>query len=224
MDEAADPVEERPRERLVRLGARLLTDRELIALVLGHGLRGRAAPEIAARLLERHGGVHGLARLTVGRLTGTAGVGAVQASRVVAAVELGRRTVYVLPRARAPLHSPEDAAQFLLPMFGSALVERLGVVLLDGRHRFLQVHVVSEGTVDRAAALLRDVFREAIAAGAAAVVVFHNHPSGDPAPSPEDAVLTRRLAEAGRLVGIDVLDHLVLADGRYCSLRRARLF
>jgi DNA repair protein RadC len=223
MPEKPEPADELPRERLARVGVRGLADRELLALVLGHGTPGRTARDIASELLEQVGGIHGLARVTGPRLARTAGVGEAQAGRLVAAVELGRRTVYVLPKARLPLHTPEDLAHFLVPMFGAHPVERFGVVMLDGRHRFMQVGIVSEGTADAAIALPRDVYREAAIGGATAVVVFHNHPSGDPAPTADDVKLTRRLTDAGRVLGIDLVDHMILADGRYCSLRAAHL-
>ena len=199
-----------------------MSDAELIALILGHGTRRRPAAEIAAALLIDAGGVHGLARVTVGRLALVPGVGEAQASRVIAAVELGRRTLTLSPRARQPLHSPEAIAGFLLPRFGAHAVERFGVLLLDARHRYIRVHIVSEGGMDAAVAIPRDVFREATIAGAAAVVLFHNHPSGDPTPSRADVLLTRRLITAGEIVGIDVIDHLVLADTSFCSMRESR--
>lgn len=224
MTDEDEPFDDLPREKLARLGVRGLADRELLALVLGHGAAGRSAREIATALLQGAGGVHGLARVSGGRLAMSPGVGAAQASRVIAAIELGRRTLCISPQARLPLHTPAALAQFLLPMFGSHPVERIGVVMLDGRHRFIRTHIVTEGTIDAAAALPRDVFREATISGAAGVVVFHNHPSGDPAPTADDVAVTRRLADAGRIVGIDLVDHMILADSRYCSLREAKLF
>jgi DNA repair protein RadC len=213
-----------PRERLSRLGARSLADSELLALVLGHGTSRRPARAIASALLRDVGGVHGLARVSRERLAMATGVGLAQASRVIAAIELGRRTLCTPPRARLPLHTPEMAAALLLPMFGAHPVERVGVVLLDGRHRFIRLHLVSEGTLDAAPALPRDVFREAAIAGAAGVLLFHNHPSGDVEPSKDDVALTRRLAAAGRIVGIDLVDHVILADDKYFSFRQAGLF
>ena len=151
------------------------------------------------------------------------GVGEAQASRVIAAVELGRRTLTLPARAREPLHSPEAIAAFLLPRFGAHAAERFGVLLLDSRHRYIRAHIVSEGAMDAAVAVPRDVFREATIAGAAAVVLFHNHPSGDPTPSRADIAMTRRLIEAGEIVGIDVVDHIVLADNSYCSMRMGQV-
>ena len=174
-------------------------------------------------MLRELGGVHGLTKVSADRLTHIAGVGPAQSSRVLAAIELGRRTLFVSPQAKLPLRTPEELGEFLLPRFGAYPVERFGVVLLDARHRFLRVHLVSEGGLDSVVAVPRDVFREATISGASALVAFHNHPSGDPTPTRSDVTLTRRLIDAGRIVGIDVLDHLVLADAAFVSIRRAEL-
>jgi DNA repair protein RadC len=201
-----------------------LADQEVLALVLGHGLAGRPALEIARSLLVDVGGLHGLTRVPASRLARIAGVGAVQASRVVAAIELGRRTLLIPAAPKLALGSPDALGAFLLPRFGSHPVERFGVVMLDSRHRLIRALVVSEGALDRAPAVPRDVLREAMIEGAAAVVLFHNHPSGDPTPTNEDVLLTRRLVNAGSIVGIDVVDHIIVAESTYCSLRRARLW
>jgi DNA repair protein RadC len=212
---------DRPREKLARNGAGVLGDHELLALILGHGGAGQTAAEMATAILKEMGGIHGLTRVSPDRLTLLPGVGPAQSSRVLAAIELGRRTLLIAPQAKLPLRTPEEFASFLLPRFGAHSDERFGAVLLDSRHRFLRLHLVSEGVLDATMAVPRDVFREAAISRAAAVVVFHNHPSGDPAPTRSDLTLTRRLIDAGRIVGIDVLDHLILADTVYCSLRRA---
>lgn len=216
-------TDDRPRERLGRVGTRGLSDSELLALVLGHGTPRRSAREIATEILTAVNGIHGLPRATRRRLANIAGVGEAQASRVLAAVELGRRTLTISPRARQLLRDPPDIAAFLLPRYGAHATERFGVLLLDARHRYLGIHIVSEGSMDAAMALPRDVFREATLAGAAAVILFHNHPSGDAQPSQEDVVLTERLVDAGEIVGIEVVDHYVLADTRYCSMRNCNL-
>jgi DNA repair protein RadC len=150
-------------------------------------------------------------------------VGAAKAARVLAGVELGRRTLAVSPPAKLALRSADDLAALLVPRFGAHPTERVGVVMLDSRHRLMRVHLVSDGALDAALAVPRDVFREAAIAGAAAIAVFHNHPSGDPTPTTSDIELTRRLISAGRIVGIDVVDHLILVDGAYCSLRKAEV-
>ena len=212
---------DRPRERLDRVGPAGLGDQELVALVLGHGGRAGSALELAARLLEEVGGVHGLTRVSYDELRLVRGVGAARAAQVLAAVELGRRTLTRERVSRLPLGSPREVAAYLLPRFGAGSVEQFGVVLLDARHRPIKTALLSVGTLDCSVVHPREVFRAAAAAGAAAVVLFHNHPSGDPLPSPEDAELTWRLGRAGDLMGIDVVDHLVLADSRYYSFREA---
>ena len=212
---------DRPREKLARNGVATLGDSELLALVLGHGAAGRTALQLAGVMLRELGGVHGFTKVSADRLTHIAGVGPAQSSRVLAAIELGRRTLFISPQARLALRSPQEFARLLLPRFGAHPAERFGAVLLDSRHRLLRIHVVSEGGLDETLAVPRDVFREAAIARAAAVVVFHNHPSGDPKPTPTDLALTRRLIDAGRIVGIDVVDHLILTDTVYCSLRQA---
>jgi DNA repair protein RadC len=134
-------------------------------------------------------------------------------------VELGRRTLVHPPRARFQLQTPQEAAALLMPAFSGRAVEQFGIVLLDTRHRVLRTTVLTVGTLNTASIEPRDVFREATLGGAAALVVFHNHPSGDPTPSPDDVELTRRLVAAGILMGIDVVDHIILGDVRYCSFK-----
>jgi DNA repair protein RadC len=214
---------DRPREKLRCHGAAALGDNELLAIVVGSGCRGRDALTVANDLLTRGGGAHGLARSSPMDLARVRGVGPARAARVVAALELGRRTLATAPPARAQVLHPRDAAAFLMPSFGARAVEQLGVVLLDSRHRVLRTAIVAVGGLNHTSVEPRDVFREATIGGAAAVLVFHNHPSGDPSPSADDVELTRRLAAAGALLGIDLVDHLVLGDARYCSLKETGL-
>ena len=136
----------------------------------------------------------------------------------MAALELGRRTLAHAPSARLMIRGPEDAAAYLMPRFGSRGVEQFGIMLLDARHRVMRTAVLAVGTLNSSIVQPRDVFREAAIGGATAIVIFHNHPSGDPTPSPDDVALTRRLVAAGSLIGIDVIDHLILGDARYWSL------
>lgn len=211
--------DDRPREKLLRNGPTALGDNELVALVLGIGTRGADALGVANELLRRRGGVHGLARSSADELSQVVGIGRARAAQLVAAVELGRRVAARGPSARVQLRSPHDAAAYLLPTFGARAVEQFGIVLLDSKHRVLRTTVVASGTLNSTIVQPRDVFREAMLGAAAAIVVFHNHPSGDPSPSPDDVELTRRLRAAGVLMGIEVVDHIVLGDARYCSLK-----
>jgi DNA repair protein RadC len=212
---------DRPREKLLRLGPGALGDNELAAAVLGHGYRAVHALELATQMLAALGGVQGLSRTTPRDLSRFRGIGPSGAARLLAGMELGRRALAQAGPPRARLASPREVAAYLLPRFGAADVEQFGVLLLDARHRVLHAKVLTRGTVDASPAYPRDVFREAAVAGAAAVVLFHNHPSGDATPSLEDIALTRRLRLAGELMGIDVIDHIILGDATYCSLREA---
>src|SRR5471032_1377166 len=201
-------LHDRPREKLQRLGVAALGDNELVAIVLGSGSRGCGALELANRLLERAGGLHGLTRAAVGELHLVPGVGDARAAQILAAVELGRRTLVRGPTARPQLNSPEQLASYLLPLYGAATVEQFGIVMLDTKHRVIRIKILSVGSLDATVVHPREVFREAALASAAAIVLFHNHPSGDPAPSADDLALTSRMVSAGHIMGIDVVDHL----------------
>lgn len=210
---------DRPREKLQRHGVAALGDNELVALVLGSGGPGGGVLTVANEVLSASGGLHGLARATSDELAHVAGIGRARAAQIVAALELGRRTMALAPGARLQIRSPRDAAAFLLPAFGSRVVEQFGLVLLDTRHRIIRTSVLAVGTANATVVEPRDVFREAALGRATAVVVFHNHPSGDPTPSSADVELTRRLAAAGVLMGIDVVDHIILGESGYCSFK-----
>jgi DNA repair protein RadC len=214
--------DDRPREKLRHHGAASLGDNELVALVIGNGSRRGNALSVANALLAAHGGLHGLIRCTLDDYARTAGIGSARASQLMAAFELGRRTLAHAPSARVRIRGSEEAAAYLMPRFGSRGVEQFGVLLLDAKHRAMRTAVVAVGTLNSTMVEPRDVFREAAIGGATAIVLFHNHPSGDPTPSPDDVALTQRLVAAGTLIGIDVVDHVVLGDGRYCSIKEIR--
>ncbi|MGE4053397.1 MAG: DNA repair protein RadC [Vicinamibacterales bacterium] len=211
--------DDRPREKLVRHGVSSLGDNELVALVLGTGSGRAGALAVANDVLVARGGIHGIARSTCADLARVDGIGAAKAARILAALELGRRILMHMPAERVRIRSPRDAARYLLPAFGARAVESFGAVLLDTSHRVLRTRIVSVGTLNATVVEPRDVFREAMLEAAAAVVVFHNHPSGDPSPSPDDVDVTRRLVAAGVLLGIEVVDHIILGDVGYCSFK-----
>ena len=213
--------QDRPREKLARAGVSALGDNELVALVLGSGVKGHGALTVAQELLDLAGGVHGLVHVGMDELRRVNGVGASRAARLLAAIELGRRAVISGGGERPKLSSPAAVGRYLLPLYGGYHVERFGVVLLDARNRLIRTAILSVGSVDASIAHPREIFREAALASAAAVVVFHNHPSGDPQPSLDDVLLTRRLKEAGAVMGIELADHVVLGDGRWFSFRDA---
>jgi DNA repair protein RadC len=209
---------DRPREKLDRTGVSALGDNELLAIVIGHGTSGVSALAIANRLLLAAGGLHGVIRMSRDQLASVPGIGAVKAGRVQAALEAGRRTLLRSPAARVRFLSAAQIGVYLLPLYGAHPVERLGMLLLDTRARLIREQILSVGGLDHTYASPRDVLRPAIAAGASLIVLFHNHPSGDPTPSEDDLRLTGRLAAAAELVGIPLVDHLVLADAQYCSI------
>lgn len=214
------PVADRPREKLTRAGAWALGDTELVALVLGSGTSGRDALAVACAVMAAAGGTDGLMRLSLDELRRVPGVGSARAARLVAAVELGRRALFRQAGERPRFLSPQEAADYLLPLHGAHRVERFGALLLDTKHRLIRAALISTGSTDSAAVDPREVFREALLASAPSVILFHNHPSGDPAPSAEDVAVTARLAQAGQVVGVRVADHIILGAGRYYSFRQ----
>jgi DNA repair protein RadC len=213
---------DRPREKLRRHGAAALGDNELVAIVIGNGQAKASALDLANAILDSAGGVEYLARAMHEDLTRVPGIGSARAAQVLAAIELGRRTLTRVGRQRVQVTGPRAVAELLLPIYGNRPVEQFGVVLLDTKHRVMRTTIVTVGTLDSSIVHPREIFREATAAGAAAIVVFHNHPSGDPEPSEDDVALTRRLIAAGVLMGIEVIDHVILANVRYCSMKEER--
>jgi DNA repair protein RadC len=215
------PPAERPRERLVLNGPLSLSSRELLAILVGSGTRRRSALDLAEQLLQC--GLRGLRGSSVEELRRVSGLGTAKAARILAALELGAR---LASEGRSPTPSfraPEETARYLLPRYGARPVETFGLLALDVRHRLKKEAVISVGCLTSSLVHPREVFQEAVVSRAAALVLFHNHPSGDPEPSAEDLSLTRRLAAAGTLMGIEVLDHLILGAGRYVSLKQRGL-
>jgi DNA repair protein RadC len=210
---------DRPREKLARAGVTALGDNELVAVVLGSGVRGCDALAVAQEVLAIAGGLNGLARIEAETLRRVTGVGAPRAARLLAAMELGRRAVIGAGGERPRLTTSAAVGQYLLPLYGGFRVEHFGVVLLDAKNRLIRTSILSVGTLDSSIAHPREIYREAALASASSVVVFHNHPSGDPQPSPEDVMLTARLKAAGEVMGITLVDHIVLGDGRWFSFR-----
>ena len=217
------PKSDRPREKLDRIGPPGLGDNELLANVIGSGSRGRGALDLANAVLASFAGLHGLTRTSQDELRCVPGVGPARAAQILAAIELGRRTLLRSAPARQRVASPRDAALMLIPEFGAGRVEQFGVMLLDAKHRLVKTTLLSVGTLDASVVHAREIFRAAASAGAAAVVLFHNHPSGDPTPSQDDVELTRRMTAAGAIMGIPIVDHVILADTRYFSFRDAKV-
>lgn len=210
---------ERPRERLRRAGARHLALGELLALLVGSGSAGGSAGAVAERLARHVGGsLARLAALDVGEMEAVPGVGTATASRVLAALELGRRAASEELEPGTPVRGPDDVFRRMGPRLRDLPQEEFHAVLLNTRHRVVREVLVTRGILDASLIHPREVFRPAVAEGAAGVILVHNHPSGDPTPSAEDRAVTRQLGAAGRAVGIPVLDHVVVGWGRYVSL------
>ncbi|MGQ9625408.1 MAG: RadC family protein [Anaerolineae bacterium] len=217
------PSEERPRERLMRYGAGALSNAELLAIILRVGVGGENVLALSARLLARYGSLDGLARAGFDELCAEKGVGEAKSAQLKAALELGRRLLISSPEERPQVRSPADAANLLLLEMGLLEQEQLRTILLDTRNHVLGIPTIYIGSLNTSVVRIGELFRQAIKANCAAIILVHNHPSGDPTPSPEDVHLTRQVIEAGKLLDIEVLDHLIIGRQRYVSLKERGL-
>jgi DNA repair protein RadC len=213
---------ERPRERLARLGPKSLSNAELLAILLRVGVRGENAVQVAQRLLNTFGGIIGLHRAAFDEVCAQYGVSTAKASQIKAALELGYRMKQETIE-QASIHSPDEAAQLILYEMSALDQEELWVMLLDTRNHFLMNETVYRGSLNSSQVRVGELFKSAVRRNAASIIVAHNHPSGDPTPSPDDIAVTRAIVEAGRLLDIDVLDHLVIGSGNYVSLKERGL-
>jgi DNA repair protein RadC len=213
------PPSERPRERLQLRGAAGLTAAELVGLLWGSGGRGRSAVDLAADALARFDGLTGLSRASGPELEGVPGVGEARAAQLQAAFELGRRLLSDWPAGRWSVRSPRDLADRLVLQMGRLEREELRVVILNTKNVVLRVVTVYTGNISSSLVRIGELFRDAVRLDAAGIILVHNHPSGDPTPSPDDLHLTAEALAAGRLLDIDLLDHLVIGHDAYVSLR-----
>jgi DNA repair protein RadC len=214
---------ERPRERMARLGPQALSNAELLAILLRVGIPGENAVEMGQRLLKDLGGLGGLHKVEFGELCNQRGLGEAKASQIKAAIELGRRLSRESPDERPVIHCPDDAAALIAYEMGALEQEHLRVLLLDTRNRVMDIVEVYRGSLNSSQVRVGELFRAAIRRNAASLILAHNHPSGDPSPSPEDVLVTRSIVQAGKLLDIEVLDHLVIGQGRHVSLKERGL-
>jgi len=219
------PISERPRERLQKLGVAALSAQEILALILSRGVAGESVMVTAQRLLSQFGNLKGIAGASVEELSQVKGIGVAKASQIKAAFELANRLEgYSEAEEKPVIKTPDDVASLVKGRLRSKKKEHFLALLLDTRNQLIKVAEISVGSLDTSIVHPREVFKEAISASAASVIFVHNHPSGDPTASEDDIKLTKRLAEAGGIMGIDVLDHIIITDKEFLSLKREGLF
>ncbi len=221
------PSTERPREKLNRLGAIGLTDVEILAIILGTGSCRETAIDLAAKLLNSingEGGLKALLDMTVEELSQYRGMGAAKACKLIAAAELARRINLTAEDKEVVIKVPGDAALHVMQEMRYLKKEHFRIMLLNVKNRLISTEAVSIGSLSASVVHPREIFKLPIKRSAAAIILIHNHPSGDPTPSQEDINITKRIYEAGEIIGIDVLDHIIIGDGRYSSLKEKGLF
>ena len=212
------PLNDRPREKMAANGAAVLTDAELIAILLRTGTAEKSAIDIASEMTADGGLYKRLAGITrLNELTNIKGLGQAKAATVLAALEIGRRIASAKPLEKIHLSCPQDVADFLMPRLRYAAKEQFVVILLNNKNKVIGTEVVSEGSLNSSIVHPREVYAPAILHHAAAIMVAHNHPSGDPKPSLEDEEVTRMLSRSGKVLGIPMIDHVIIGDGNYYS-------
>jgi len=215
--------EDRPRERLMRVGAQAVSTAELLAIIMRTGVGGENVLRLAERLLCEFRDLPGLARATVVELTKVNGIGPAKAVEIKAALEVGRRLMASAPQEKSRVTSPADAANLLMSEMMFLEQEHLRLILLDTRNGVLGTPTIYKGSLNTSVVRIGELFRAALRENAAAFIVVHNHPSGDPSPSPEDVAVTRQIVQAGKLLDISLLDHIVIGHQRYVSLKERGL-
>lgn len=213
------PKEERPRERLLKYGASQLSNQELIAILIGSGTKHESVMDVANRLLIHFEGLKLLEEATIEEMTAIKGIGVAKGVTLLAAIELGRRIRQYVPEDRYIIRSPKDGANFVMESMRHLNQEHLIVLFLDTKNRIIHKQTIFIGSLNASIVHPREIFREAVKRSAASIICVHNHPSGDPTPSQEDIQVTKRLVEAGKIMGIELLDHIIIGNQKYVSLK-----
>lgn len=214
---------DRPRERLRDHGPEALSDAELLAILLRVGVVGMNVVQLAQLLLHEYGGLRGIQRVSFQELQGRHGMGEAKTAQLKAALEIGRRMALLGVDERFQVKSPGDVAKLMQIEMAHLDQEHLRAICLDMKNRIQKIHTIYIGTVNSSQVRIGEVFKEGLKLNSVAIIVVHNHPSGDPTPSPDDVQVTREMVEAGRLLDVEVLDHLIIGHGRYVSLRERGL-
>ncbi|MCD1258206.1 DNA repair protein RadC [Paenibacillus athensensis] len=213
------PPEERPRERMLKYGAEMLSNAELLAVILRTGTYSESAVRLAERMLSECGGLRKLVDMSKDQLTQIRGIGQAKALQIQAGIELGRRLSKSKLEENVTIRSPKDAADLVMEQLRYLQKEHFVCLFLNTKHRVVAQETLSMGSLNASIVHPREVFRAAIKRSSAAIICVHNHPSGDPMPSPEDIEMTQRLSEAGSIIGIEVLDHIIIGDQKFVSLK-----
>lgn len=218
------PKEDRPRERLLKYGATHLSNLELLAIIIGSGTKNESVMDLASRLLMHFEGLHLLHDATIEELTAIRGIGEAKGVSILAAIELGKRISQYRTKDKYVIRSPQDGADFVMEEMRRLSQEHFVVIFLDSKNQVIHYQTIFIGSLNASIVHPREIFREAVKRSAASIICAHNHPSGDPTPSKEDIQVTKRLVDAGKMMGIELLDHIIIGNRKYTSLKEKGYF
>lgn len=217
------PKTERPRERLIKLGAEALSAQELLALIIGRGVAGKSVMNIAQEVLSKFGHIKGVGEATIEQLCEIRGIGPAKAAQIKACFEIGKRDELEPEQKKYTIDSPRALVKAIRALIKDKAKEHFKLVLLDSRNKIIDITNVSTGTLNANLVHPREIFKDAISHNTAAVILCHNHPSGDPEPSEDDLKITKQLVEAGKIMGIEVLDHIIIGQKSFTSFKEKGL-
>ena len=217
------PKSERPRERLIKLGPEALSAQELLALIIGRGTPGKSVMHIAQELLNKFGNIKNIGEATIEQLCKIQGIGLAKAAQIKACFEIGKREALEPEQKKYDIQNPQAVVKTIRTSIKDKAKEHFKLVILDSRNKIIGITNVSIGTLNASLAHPREIFKDAITHNAASIILVHNHPSGDPEPSEDDLLLTKRLVESGKILGIEVIDHIIIAKNEFLSFKEKNL-